>query len=87
MLMKIGFAGMKHLSSFWEYGFSSMRNRPTGVGSLLTGYPFFCRLFLFLEVNNNMKELTEQVKRELFRTLFWVLFALSVSIALYYLIW
>jgi len=34
-----------------------------------------------------MKELTEQVKRELLRTLFWVLFALSVSIALYFLIW
>jgi hypothetical protein len=34
-----------------------------------------------------MKELAAQVKRELFRTLFWVIVALSVSIAFYYLIW
>ncbi|MBP1761529.1 MAG: hypothetical protein H6Q64_1071 [Firmicutes bacterium] len=34
-----------------------------------------------------MKELAEQVKKELFRTLFWVMIALSASIAFYYLIW
>jgi hypothetical protein len=34
-----------------------------------------------------MKELTEQVKKELLRTIFWAIIALSVSIAFYYLIW
>jgi len=34
-----------------------------------------------------MNELAKQVKMELFRTLFWVIVAMSVSIALYYLIW
>lgn len=34
-----------------------------------------------------MNDLAQQVKKELFRTLFWVVIALSISICLYYLIW
>jgi len=34
-----------------------------------------------------MEELTKQVKRELLRTLFWVVVAMSIAVALYYLVW
>jgi len=34
-----------------------------------------------------MDELTKQVKRELFRTLFWAVVALSISVGIYYFIW
>jgi hypothetical protein len=49
----------------------------TGVGSLFKGYPLF--VFLITEVRI-MEELKVQVKRELIRTLFWAILAISVSI-------
>lgn len=34
-----------------------------------------------------MEELTAQVKKELLRTLFWIVIAVSVSVAIYYFVW
>ncbi len=34
-----------------------------------------------------MEELTAQVKRELFRTLIWLVIAISISVGIYYLLW
>jgi hypothetical protein len=34
-----------------------------------------------------MEELTAQVKKELFRTFIWIIIAMSISGAIYFLIW
>lgn len=34
-----------------------------------------------------MEELTAQVKKELLRTLFWVIVALSIAVGIYFLVW
>jgi hypothetical protein len=34
-----------------------------------------------------MEELTKQVKREMLRTLLWLLVSLSLGIGIYYLVW
>ena len=35
----------------------------------------------------DMDKLTAQVKKELFRTLFWVVIAMAIATGVYYLIW
>gem|GEM_PF-2013292 len=34
-----------------------------------------------------MEQLIKQVKKDLLRTLFWLLISLSAAIAIYYLVW